>query len=219
MKLRVIAAIGALLLWAPLAQAATIKSGVIKSGVINSGSFSTIVFSVSAISNTYFDVTSNGSTFVDGGIADTDIAIYAGTGANAKLVASDSNNGIGESGLLSFGIGSGLALGDKGNGGNKFNANGANGAMLATGVYTLVIGDSNIKFGNTLGATSVKSTPPKKVAPPINYNIDFVAVIPPTFFAVPPVIVPTPLPAGLSLMAGALASFGVMRHRKKKRAA
>ena len=214
MKLRVIAAIAALLLWAPLAQAATIKSGV-----INSGSFSTIVFSVSANSNTYFDVTSNGSTFVSGGIADTDIAIYAGTGANATLVASDSNNGIGESGLLSFDIGSELALGDRGNGGKKFNANGANGPLLAPGVYTLVIGDSNIKFGDTLGETYVKSTPPKKVAPPINYNIDFVPAIPPEFFIVPPVIVPTPLPAGLSLMAGALASFGVMRHRKKKRAA
>ena len=214
MKLRVIAAFAALLLWAPLAQAATIMSVAINSGSFST--FATIEFKV-ADGNSYFDVTSNGSTFVGGGIADTDIALYHGTGDSATLVASDSSNGIGQSGLLSFGRGSGLALGDKGNGGKKFNADGANGAMLLPGTYTLVIGDSNIKFGDTLGLTSAITK--KNGTGAINYNIDFVYEIPGTFALVPPVVVPTPLPAGLSLMAGALASFGVMRHRKKKRAA
>ena len=214
MKLRVIAAFAALLFWAPLAQAATLMSGV-----INSGSFSTIVFTIgteNGNTNTYFDVTSAGSMLGDGSIADTDIALYRGTGDSATLVASDSSNGIGQSGLLSFGRGSGLALGDKGNGGKKFNADGANGAMLLPGTYTLVIGDSNIKFGDTLGLTSAITK--KNGTGAINYNIDFVYEHPTIFALVQPVIVPTPLPAGLSLMAGALASFGVMRHRKKKRA-
>lgn len=128
-------------------------------GSVGVGAVATQTFTIGT--GTYIDATTNGS--VDTGTtvgADTEIALYSGTGPSATLVASiqnefgggDDDDGVGVNSTLSYGTGSGLLLGDTFNLGNNGLAQGEDGAMLAPGTYTLVIGEFSTFFTPTLGA-------------------------------------------------------------------
>ena len=130
-------------------------------GVFGAEEIGLVEFTLGA-GGTYLDLTSNGS--LDFGTttgADTEIALYAGWGSTATYVASldttsggDDDDGIGLNGALSYGTGSGLLLGDSFNLGGNGLAEGEDGAMVAAGDYTLVIGEFSTNFlsgGPTIG--------------------------------------------------------------------
>lgn len=88
---------------------------------------------------TYLDITTNGSAF------DTEIGLYDAAG---NRVGNDDDDGLGLDSTLSFGAGSGMALGDPFNLGGDGIANGEDGA-LAAGLYYLAIGEFNTTFNAT----------------------------------------------------------------------
>ena len=151
----------ALALAATLALPAAASADVITAdGMFGSGEVGFVEFTLGP-GGTYLDLTSNGS--LDFGTttgADTEIALYFGRGPTATYVASadttsggDDDDGIGVASTLSYGTGSGLLLGDGFNLGGDGLANGEDGAMVAAGDYTLVIGEFSTGFlgGPTIG--------------------------------------------------------------------
>ncbi len=91
-------------------------------------------------SETYLDITSNGSAF------DTEIGLYR---ADGTRVADNDDDGIGLTSVLTFGTGTGLLLGDAFNLGGNGLAEGENGPMPGAGHYYLALSRYNTTFGNT----------------------------------------------------------------------
>ena len=116
MTLKTLAAATCLTLCTATAGLATTLTS---SGTFGEGEIAVFEFTLGS-GGTYLDLTTNGSTdVIGGGGADTEIALYFGTGSSATLVPSASNgdddDGIGLSATLTYGVGSGLVLGDAGN--------------------------------------------------------------------------------------------------------
>ena len=82
---------------------------------------------------------------------DTEIGLYSGavTDPSSPLVATDDDDGLGTRSVLTFGTGSGEILGDSFNLDNGV-ATGEDGNLTA-GQYTLVFGEFQVDFGDTLG--------------------------------------------------------------------
>ncbi len=113
----------------------------------------TLPTSIDASEGDYLDITSNGTDF------DTEIGLYAGSIFNAAstvLVGNDDDDGIGVDSTLSFGVGSGMMLGDSFNLGGDGIADGEDGPFLAAGQYTAVLGEFQVVFGPTVD-TAVSS--------------------------------------------------------------
>ena len=110
----------------------------------------TLPTSIDASEGDFFDITSNGTDF------DTELGLYAGNifnAASTNLVANDDDDGIGVDSTLSFGVGSGMMLGDSFNLGGDGIADGEDGDLPA-GPYTLVLGEFNTVFGPTVDAVT-----------------------------------------------------------------
>ena len=116
------------------ARAATITTG----GSFGAGAIAQVTFTRGP-GGTWLDITTNGSTDpVLGGGADTEIALYAGTGPGATYVASantgtkgDDGDGIGLASTRSQGVGSGSLPGDPFDLGGHGLAEGEDGPMPA----------------------------------------------------------------------------------------
>lgn len=97
-------------------------------------------YSFTADGFTYLDIT----TIADSSL-DTEIGLYDAAG---NRIANDDDDGTGLRSTLSFGVGSGLMLGDPFNLGGDGIANGEDGP-LAAGTYYIAVGEFNVTFNDT----------------------------------------------------------------------
>lgn len=204
MKVTSILATCAVVCAAAGASASTIST----SGTVGVGEVATFEFTLGA-GGTFLDLTTNGSTDVnDGSVADTEMALYFGTGLGATLVAAqgwsngDDDDGFGANSTLTYGVGSGMELGDPFELGGDGIANGEDGALPAAGVYTVVIGEFQTFFSPTIGAISNFGDEA------VNYELSIIS----DAFGVAAV----PLPAGLPLLLAGLGGLAGLRLRKKR---
>lgn len=178
------------------AQANTVTT----SGAFGAGELALIEFTLGA-GGTYLDLTTNGSN------GDTEIALYAGTGSTATYIPSDDlssggddDDGFGLASTLSYGIGSGLTLGNGSNLGGDGIANGEDGGMVDAGIYTLVIGEFSTWFldGPTIGDITDRG------GSPVQYSLTVFSDADVTLADVTPV----PLPAAGWLLALGIGALG-----------
>lgn len=152
-------------------------------GALASGGIQWFTFTLSSL--TYLDITTIGSAF------DTEIGLYDSLG---NLLGNDDDSGPGLISALSFGVGSGVSLGD-------IVGAGQDGAIVP-GLFYLAIGAFNTTFAANFG---VATTSQLSGAFQFNFLTDNVIDD----------AAPIPLPAALPLFIAGLAGLGFARRRKK----
>ena len=192
---------------APAAQAATVTT----SATVAPGGLLGVTFELGAGAS-FLDISTNGSTNAGGGgRADTVIALFAGTGRDAPLVASDDDDGdLGRS-FLRFGM---PGMGATENPQPGFFDGGAfvsDGAAPGAGTFTLVVFDSRAGFAapDLLGGFA-SGAGGEAIDARIRITSDAFAEI--TGVGE---IVPAPLPAAGGMLAGALAILALRRARRR----
>ena len=167
------------------------------------------------------DIMTNGSTYVgDGGGSDTFIALYAGTGPDALLIAGDDDDGIGTRSFLSFGpsgrarasfpVGFAPGFGDS-TADVSFKTDPG---PVSAGVYTLVVshyfsglpslGSSLSEFGVPSGSYDSDLV--------LNFDSDVAIGI-----GSPYLLAVVPLPAAGGLLGAGLAAMGLSRLVRRRR--
>ena len=186
------------------AQAAT----AVSTGSFDTGEIAVFEFTIGP-GATYLDLTTNGS--LDSGTAigaDTEIALYAGTGPGATRVGpeqGDDDDGIGLASTLSFGTGAGLILGDSFNLGGDGVANGEDGAVPAGTTFSLAIGEFATTFTSKLGDITNFGNEA------VDYTLTIYSDAAITVAGGP---APVPLPATGVLLLGALGALGIRRTKQ-----
>lgn len=166
----------------PLLAGDTVRNGSI-------GANEVIWYSFTLGTAGYLDIDTNGSN------GDTEIGLYSDAG---NRIANDDDDGVGLDSVLSFGTGSGLALGDAFNLGGNGLAEGEDGA-LGPGTYFLALGEFNVIFNDT-GFDAVSTG----FDTGLNYTLTFRTDV-----------APIPLPAALPLLAFGIGGLVVVGRRKK----
>ena len=149
---------GAALIGAALAAAPAAAATIGATGTVPVGGILTVQFTLPS-GGTYLDITTNGTPS-----GDTEIGLYAGTGPGAVYVPSSSNasggnddDGFGVLSTLSYGVGSGVRLGDSSELGGDGVADGEDGPMPAAGTYTVAIGEFSTDFRRKLNGDPIST--------------------------------------------------------------
>lgn len=195
---------------APAAQAATMSAST--TAPIPLGGLLGVTFELGTGAS-FLDITTNGSTNAGGGAANTFVALFAGTGSDAALIASDDADGdLGRSFLRFGNAPPGLAQNPSA--GFFDNAPFASdGAAPGVGTYTLIVLDSPRPgftapaalggFGSETGDQAIDL----RVSLFSDASIQIVGTGP---------VTPVPLPAAGGMLAVALAAFGLRRRRARR---